>query len=452
MSPKKEAIISVVRAGSIAEELGVEPGDAVLSINGEPVIDVIDYQYLCAEEYLEVEVRKPGGETWLLEIDKDFDTGLGLEFVADTFDGMKQCRNKCIFCFVDQMPERLRPSLYVKDDDYRHSFLHGNYITLTNLRESELDRIISMRLSPLYISVHTTNAELRQKMLSHRRAGALMDQIKRLTAAGITIHAQIVLCPGINDGPQLLSTIEDLAQFWPEMASVAAVPVGLTSHRKGLYPLRPYTRDEAAAVIDLITAFQKQSLEKLDTRLVFIADEFYLKAGQEVPASVEYEGFPQLENGVGLVRRFRDTYDETKPLLPGKVPAPRRVALITGVSAGPVVSEIAADLSQCVTGLEITVLPIPNHFFGPTVTVAGLLTGSDLIRGWRDHTSNDTNGIDEVLIPDVMVREGTDIFLDDMSIEQVQEQIALPLRVIGNSARDLVEAALGCSLETQTLT
>ncbi|MDR7402935.1 MAG: DUF512 domain-containing protein, partial [Armatimonadota bacterium] len=299
--------IASVRPGSWAARAGLGKGDVVLSVNGQPLQDVLDYRYLCAEPHVRLEVRRPDGTVLLLETEKDVDQDLGISFTAATFDGIRRCRNRCLFCFVDQMPGGLRPGLYVKDDDYRHSFLYGNYITLTGLRADDWQRIRRLRLSPLYVSVHTTNPVLRARLMGTPRAAPIMDRLRRLAEEGIRFHAQVVLCPGWNDGPELERTGRDLAGLYPAVESVAAVPVGLTAHRQGLPPLRGYTAAEARAVLAQVDTLRAENMSRLGTPLLYAADEFYALAGRPIPAARYYGDFPQLENGVGLVRRFLDT-------------------------------------------------------------------------------------------------------------------------------------------------
>ncbi|GAW93236.1 DUF512 domain-containing protein [Calderihabitans maritimus] len=440
--PKQGAVITVVHPGSIGEEAGVEPGDRILSINGHNLEDIIDYRYLTADERLEIEIKKKNGQTWLLEVEKEYGEDLGLDFDQATFDGIRRCCNRCIFCFVDQMPPDLRTSLYVKDDDYRHSFIHGNFITLTNLTPRDWERIVRLRLSPLYISVHTTNPRLRAQMLGNPRAADIMEQLQRLKEAHIEMHTQIVLCPGINDGEELERTLRDLESLWPAVRSIAVVPVGLTCFREGLTELRVYSAEEARKIINQVKSFQAAFRRRRGSNLVFLADEFYLKAGVALPPAEHYEGFPQLENGVGLVRLFLDGYEETKKSLPSELPKPRKVVIITGMLAAPFLENMVQEISERVRGLEARVLALENGFFGPTVTVAGLLTGSDLIRGLKEnrHIIKDD---EVVIIPRIMLREGEDLFLDGLTVAQVADKTGAILETAGPEARELIEKILG---------
>ncbi len=439
---KEGALITRVIQHSIAEELGVEPGDRLLKINGHALEDLIDYQFLISDEYLEVELNKANGEEWVLEVEKELQEDLGLEFAEATFDGIKRCGNQCVFCFVEQMPPGMRETLYVKDDDYRMSFLHGNFITFTNLSEKNLQRIIRMRLSPLYISVHTTNPELRQKMLNSVRAGKLIGQLKQLAAAGIELHTQVVTCPGLNDGPELARTIRELGNLYPAVQSIAIVPVGLTKYREKLYPLRLFTAEEAQQVIVQVTNFQQEFWFKNHRFLVYAADEFYLMAGLALPEATTYEDFPQTENGVGLVRLFLDSFQQEKPKIIGKINKPTKLLLVTGKSAGKLIQNLAAELNL-ESNLMVKVVIVPNHYFGETVTVAGLLTGQDLVSTLlTGSTQLDSDTI--VCIPSVMLKAGEAIFLDGMTLQAFAEQLGNPIKVLDmeHQAADLINLVL----------
>ncbi len=413
-------VVKNVDHDSIAAELGVEQGDTILQVNETDIKDIIDYKFYCADENLQVLVQKNNGEQWLLDIEKDFDETLGINFASDGIGRTRRCQNNCIFCFVDQMPPRMRPSLYVKDDDYRLSFAQGNFITLTNTGTAELDRIARMRLSPLYVSVHTTNPKLRQKMMGQLRAGRVMEQLQFLAQAGIEMHTQAVLCPGLNDGDELERTIRDLGSLWPAVRSLAVVPVGLTSHRRGLFHLRPYLPEEARAVVEQVRSWQKKFNSQHDYPLVFASDEFYLTAGVTVPLAAHYGGFPQTENGVGLVRLFKDQWSKSRRRLPRVVTKPLRFALVTGLLAGPLLQQVVDELN-CIDAVEAVLYVLKNNFFGHNVTVAGLLTGQDIIDGLTGHELGD-----KVFIPSVMLREGEATFLDDVTVEELSRRFGVP--------------------------
>jgi len=418
------AVVAGVRAGSIAEEVGIEAGDVVTAINGVPLEDLIDYRFQATGEYIELELLKVNGEEWVLEIDKDYDEDLGIEFAWSTFDGINRCHNRCVFCFVDQMPPGMRETLYVKDDDYRMSVLHGNFITGTNLTGEQVERIIRFRLSPLYLSVHTTNPELRVRMLNNKRAGEVLGYLKELAQAGIEMHTQIVLCPGLNDGAELDKTISDLGRLYPAVQSIAVVPVGLTRFRQGLYELKTYRKDTAKDVIGQVTRRQQEFYGKYENNLVYLADEFYLLAGEEVPLREHYGDFPQTENGVGLVRLFLDSFAEAAEKLPIAIEPGRKVTLATGISGAKVLAGPVQRLNQ-VAGLEIQLIPVVNEFFGDRVTVAGLITGKDLIRGLK--------GADlghKLLLPSVMLKAGEPVFLDGTTVEEVEKALGTPVEVV----------------------
>lgn len=405
-----------VRPGSLAERLGLEPGDTVLSVNGEKVNDLIDFKFLTAEEVIILAVKKRSGSTVCLKLLKTPDADPGLEFPLFP---IKRCRNRCIFCFVDQMPPGCRKSLYVKDDDFRASFLYGNYITLCSLTDSDRGRIFRQRLSPLYISVHTTDPDLRSRMLGNQNAPDIMAELRRLAAGGIRIHAQIVLCPGINDGKRLTKTLEDLAGLAPAVSSIAVVPVGLTSHRKGLSPLKPFTRAQARAVLKTVAALGKSYKRKFGTRLVFAADEFFIKAGEPVPPAVFYEDFPQIENGVGMVADFMRKASSTR--LPSRI-APLQATLVTGASFGPTLKSLLRRFGT-IEGLTVRPVIVPNRFFGPSVTVAGLLTGGDILSALRGKKLGDL-----VVIPSNALKEDEDVFLDGMSLAELQKALIVPVQ------------------------
>ncbi|WP_334111246.1 DUF512 domain-containing protein [Thermodesulfitimonas autotrophica] len=429
--------IKAVEPGSAAFAAGLAAGDRITAVGGRPVRDIIDYYFYLAVAEPELTVRR--GE-------REFSVRLaaeagrpGLSFVSP-FGRIRRCTNRCLFCFVDQQPPGLRPSLCFKDDDYRLSFWEGNFVTLTNCTRRDLKRIVAQRLSPLYVSVHTTNPELRARLMGNPRAAEIKTQLAALAAGGITLHTQVVLCPGLNDGAELERTVRDLASLFPAVRSVAVVPVGLTAHRAGLYPLRPVTPAAAAALIEDVTAWQREFRRRYGSRLVFAADEFYLLAGKAVPATKEYEGFPQLENGVGLVRRFRDAWKRVAQRLP-ETTTPCRAVLVTGTLAAPVLRPVVARLNA-VAGLEVTLLPVVNRFFGTSVTVAGLLTGRDICAAlaalFREGLRPEL-----VVVPAAALRDGR-LFLDDTTCAAVAEQFGCRV-VAAAGPRELV-AALGVKL------
>lgn len=419
------AIISKVKQGSIAEEMELEQGDLLVSINGQPVKDLIDYRYLAADEFLEIRIKKKNGEEWILEVEKDFDEELGLDFDRAIFDSMQTCQNRCLFCFVDQMPPGVRKTLYVKDDDYRLSFLQGNFVTLTNLSDDALKRIAEMRLSPLFVSVHTTNPDLRVKMLNNKKAANILDQLRFLKESGIIVHTQIVLCPGINDDEELERTIGDLIELWPAVRSIAVVPVGLTKYRDGLSLLRQITAEEAGRLIDRMKPLQEKLRDKYGVTLVYLSDEFYLIAGRPIPPVEYYDEFEQLENGIGLVRLLYENFKEIEKEIPKEVLPPQRVTLITGYLGEKALQPLVKKFGK-VKGLSLTVKMVENKFFGKDVTVTGLLTGSDILASYKDETVNS----DLLILPAVMCRKGEKLFLDGLTPAEIEKELGVPVKVI----------------------
>jgi len=409
--------ITKVREGSPAWEAGIRAGDELVSIDSRPVRDVLDYRYLTLEETFEIEIMR-SGESLSFHIAKEFDDDLGLEFEEELFDGCRRCTNNCIFCFLHQMPKGLRQSLYVRDDDYRLSFAQGNYITLTNLSDKDMDRICSQRISTLYISVHATEPELRIRMLRNPQAGPIMEHLKRFAEAKITMHTQLVVCPGINDGEHLERSIRDLVELHPWVASIAIVPVGLTKYRERLTPLTPVGCEQAREVLDSCKRFQKEFKQRLGTRLVFPSDEFYLLTGVDFPSANAYEGFPQYENGIGGCRLFLDELKDLSKRRP--CVAPGRYVLVTGELASPIIHKLV-DFLNGFRGVEARMCITLNSYLGQSVTVAGLLAGLDV----QDRLANlDTCEI--ALIPNIALNE--DRFLDGMTIGELQASV--PCRVV----------------------
>lgn len=430
------ARIERVEKGSLAEELGLEAGDYLYKINGQIIWDFLDYQYLSYEEELDLQIVKANGGNWSIEIDKDESEDLGLEFLSPVFDGIRKCRNKCVFCFVDQMPPGMRSTLYCKDDDYRLSFLHGNYITLTNLKDEDLEKIIQYRLTPLYISVHTTNSNLRIKMMNNPTAGKIKEQLTLLTKAGIQINVQIVLCPGLNDREFLDETISDLAKLHPQLISIAVVPVGLTKHRQGLYPLETICKEKAIQIISQVEEWQRKFKKELGTKLVFLSDEFYLTAGSEFPKEEEYEDFPQIENGVGLARIFLDDFIKQERSLPKSLPKKKRVTIISGSSAAKFLHRIVDKLNK-IKNLQVNLEIIKNSFFGTSITVTGLLTGADIIASLKNKELGN-----ELLIPRILLKEGEEVLLDGMKLEDLEKALNIPVRIMEDDSYDFVEKIL----------
>jgi putative radical SAM enzyme (TIGR03279 family) len=422
--------IGNVLPGSTAARLGLEPGDAVVSINGEDINDVIDFSFFAADERLSLAVRKKIGGVIKLKVSKEPDDNLGLEFAPFR---IRRCRNKCIFCFVDQMPPGCRKTLYVKDDDFRASFLHGNFVTLGALSESDWERVFRLRLSPLYISVHTTDAGLRASVLRNSKAPDILKSLKRLASGGIKMHTQVVLCPGVNDEEHLKRTIIDLAGLFPAVCSIAVVPVGITRFRKSLFPLRTFSRREAHAVLGQIELLARMFKKRFGTRLVFASDEFYIKANEQFPPSSFYEDFPQIENGVGLVATFMGEVSRTR--LPAAI-APVRVTVVTGVSFSKILGSALKRLRR-IKGAVVKQVTVKNRFFGPSVTVTGLLTGGDILHALKGKRLGDM-----VLIPSNALKEDEDIFLDDMSVVELERHLKTKVfRVDG--FRDLISVLRG---------
>ena len=425
-----------VKAHSPAARHGILDGETLVSIDRTPVLDQVDYQFLSVRRAPVLRIRAQDGTERDVQIAKREEEPIGLTLESTLMSCPKTCANHCMFCFIEQMPPGMRESLYVRDDDWRLSLISGNFVTLTNLPDHELERIIARKASPLYISVHTTNPQLRQKMLHHIHADRIMEHLNRFRDNGIHFHCQIVLCPGINDGDELRRTLRDLTALYPASLTAALVPVGLTRFREGLYPLRPYTREEAREVLAIAQDVQQEMLAAHGTRFVFPSDEFYQIAGVDVPDAESYEGFPQIENGVGLLARFRDEWETALRLDPDESQnVPRRVIMATGTSVAPFMRTLLEK--NPVRGVDVQVHAIYNDFFGRTVTVSGLITGQDLARQLQGVKA------DEILITQSMLREGEDVFLDDMTLEQVQSAIGVRVRPVENDGASLLYALRG---------
>jgi putative radical SAM enzyme (TIGR03279 family) len=432
--------VARVRRGSPAAAAGLRPGDRLLAINGTALRDAIDFQFAAGDDVLDIALEREGSPA-TARLRRRQERDLGVELEAPRPAEISTCANKCVFCFIHQLPTGMRRSLYVKDDDYRLSFLHGNYITLTDLEEPALQRIVEQRLSPLYVSVHATDPELRHRLLGRPRVSRpILPVMERLGKAGIRMHAQIVLCPDLNDGAVLAETVRNLSRLHPAVATTAIVPVGLTRHRARLPALRSLNSEEARRLIDVVSGWHDDFRDRLGSRFVFLSDEIYLLAEREPPPAAAYEGFPIVEDGVGLVRRFEDGFERQRRRLPRILRTPRRVTVVTGEMFGPRLRALLAPVR--VTGLDVDVAAVPNDFFGPAITVAGLLTGQDLLR----HLSQCDLG-DSVLVPSVMLRDGHGVFLDDRTPADLQRDLGVPVRVLPTTpaalARGVVEAGAG---------
>ncbi len=425
--------ISAVTPGSIAEEMGIEPGDTLISVGGQEPEDVFDYRYLMNEEEVLVLIRKQNGEEWELEIEKEYEEDLGLEFENGLMDDYRSCRNRCIFCFIDQLPKGMRDTLYFKDDDSRLSFLQGNYLTLTNMNDHDIDRIIHYKLSPINISFQTTNPELRCKMLNNRFAGQIFPKVDRLKEAGIRMNGQIVLCKGVNDGAELDRSIRDLTQYMPELQSVSVVPVGLTRYREGLTELEPFTKDDACRTLDLIEHWQKKMIAERGTHFVHAGDEWYLLAERPMPEEEEYDGYLQLENGVGMVRLLEE---EVRRSLAGRTGDGRKreLTIATGELAAPILRRHAEAVREQFPNVSVQVIPIHNDFFGGQITVAGLVTGRDLIRQLQGRRLGE-----RLLITEHMLKSGEPVFLDDVTVEDVEKTLQIKVSIVESSGNDLIE-------------
>ncbi len=424
-----------VDAGTAAEKAGIQKGDNLISVNGHIVRDVLDYMYYAAEENVRLEVQR-NGDTLSFDISKGEYDDLGLQFETFLMDKKQSCRNKCVFCFIDQMPPGMRETLYFKDDDARLSFLHGNYVTLTNLEQSDVDRIIEMKLN-INVSVHTTNPELRCKMMNNRFAGEKLKYIRQLTENGIKLNCQIVCCPGLNDGDELRRSLRDLGDLMPNITSVAVVPVGITKFRKGLYPLECFNMDSAAETLDIIGEFQSEFLEKFGTRTVFPSDEFFLTAGRELPEAEYYEDYPQYENGVGMLRSLIDEFENALEMAEWEG-GERHVSIACGFAPYSVMEMLAQRAMDKFPQLKCSVYRIRNDFFGETITVTGLITAGDLIAQLKDKQLGD-----ELLISSAMLRTDTDVFLDDLTAADVEKALNTKIRASANDGYELLDAMMG---------
>lgn len=432
------AIIHHVEPGGIGAELGLAPGDRILRINGCPLNDLIDYSMLVSDELVELQIQRSDGEIWEIDVEKEEDEGLGLDFEDAVFDGITPCGNRCVFCFVDQMPKGQRPSLYVKDDDYRLSFLQGSYITLTNLRAKDWERLERLRLSPLYISVHATTPAVRQFLLGQKRAGEILDDLKRLSDMGIRCHTQAVLCPGVNDGAILEATLRDLFNLWPSVQSLAIVPVGLTKCRDGLSPLRRFTQEEAEKVIQTVEAWQEHCAKLANTRWVWATDEFYIQAGRALPDYETYEEFEQLENGVGLWRLLeREIFDAVQTQKDQLHQAVGSFGIVTGKDAAVFWEKIRSTLLTFAPQLKLKIYPVINNFFGTEVSVAGLVTGADIIASLSQIVVPEE---EILLVPQVMIRRGETVFLDGVTIVELENAVGRRVKVVEVDGESFVGA------------
>ena len=438
---QKGHTIKSVDPGSIADELGLEPGDRLLSIDGHELEDIFDYEYYIENESIMVVIAKKNGEEWELDIENDYQD-LGLTFENGLMSDYKSCHNKCVFCFIDQMPKGMRETLYFKDDDSRLSFLQGNYVTLTNMKDKDIERIIKFKLAPINISVQTTNPELRCKMLHNRFAGEALKKIDRLYEAGTPMNGQVVMCKNLNDGDELDRTIRDLTKYIPCMESVSVVPVGLSKYRDGLYPLEPITAEDAAKTIDIIEKWQKKVYAEHGIHFIHASDEFYILAGRELPEEERYDGYIQLENGVGMIRLLTTEVHEALDELEGDEEE-EELSIATGKLAAVYLAGFLEEIKKKFPNRKVHLYPIRNDFFGEMITVAGLITGQDLIAQLKDKPLGS-----RLLLPECMFRSGEEVFLDDITRQEVENALQVSVNIVKSSGQDFVNAVLHASEES----
>lgn len=440
---KNRHLINRIEAGSIAEELEIEAGDYLIAVNGEELEDIFDYQFMIQDEYIEVLIEKADGEEWLLEIDKDMDEDLGIAFENGLMDDYKSCHNKCIFCFIDQLPKGMRETLYFKDDDSRLSFLQGNYVTLTNMSEKDVDRIIKYHLSPINISFQTMNPELRCKMLNNRFAGDALKKVDEFYRAGISMNGQIVLCKDVNDGDELNYSIKEMTRYLPLLESVSVVPVGVSRYREGLFPLEPFNQEDAKKVLQMIHGWQKTIFEQWGTHFIHASDEWYLLAGEELPPAESYDGYLQLENGVGMLRLLMDEFQEALEENIAKNgnnknhEIKKEISMATGKLAYPCIAGLAKQVMEWYPEIRIHVYPVTNYFFGEHITVSGLLTGQDI----RNQIQGKELG-EKLLLPQNVLRSGETVFLDDMTLEELQNALQVRIDIVKSSGCDFLNSII----------
>ena len=436
MKKQNKHVIAIVQDGSIAQELELVPGDILLTVNGQPVEDIFDYRYLMNEEFVVLEVEKANGEIWELEVEKEYEEDLGITFEKDLMDDYRSCSNHCIFCFIDQMPPGMRDTLYFKDDDSRLSFIQGNYVTLTNMSDHDIDRIIRYHLEPINISIQTMNPELRCKMLHNRFDGDALKKLQKLYDAGITMNGQIVLCKGVNDGKELDDSIRKMSAYAPVLQSVSVVPVGLTKFREGLYPMEQFQKEDALEVLDIIHSWQKKMMDQYGIHFIHASDEWYILAGKDLPLEESYDGYLQLENGVGMLRLLGE---EVKEAVAGRTGDDRRIKAVsaTGALAAPIIKKYMEMIHEKFPNVEVDVISIRNEFFGETITVSGLITGQDLIRQLSGRDLGE-----KLLLPCNMLKNEEDVFLDDISVEELSRKLNVEIVIVDEGGSDLVSAVL----------
>ncbi|MBO5426748.1 MAG: DUF512 domain-containing protein [Lachnospiraceae bacterium] len=438
----KRHIIDGIEEGSIAQELEIEAGDVLLAINDKEIEDIFDYQYLVEDEYLEILIEKKNGEEWLLEVEKEQDEDLGLLFGESLMDNYRNCHNKCVFCFIDQNPKGMRETIYFKDDDTRLSFLQGNYVSLTNLKEKDIKRIIEYKLAPINISVHTTNPELRCKMLNNRFAGNVLEYIDMLYEAGIPMNAQIVLCKGLNDGDELERTLNDLIKYAPILESVTIVPVGLTKHRDGLCQLESFNKQDAINLIEIVNKYQDIAVDKFGVHFVHASDEWYINANVPIPSEENYDGYGQLENGVGMVRLMHSEIDNSiEDYLEqnnGNIyEDSKKVSIVCGMLVKDYMVKATDKIKKVAPNVDIQVYPIRNDFFGEKITVTGLLTGGDIVAQLKGKDLGDA-----LMLPCNCLKADEDIFLDDMTLEEFQNALQVPVIIVQSSGMDFLSSII----------
>lgn len=435
-------LVKGIVPGSIAEELGIEPGDRLTAVDGQEIEDVLDYDFYTNSEKILLDMETADGEPYQAEIEKNENEDIGLIFEDSFMGAYKRCSNACIFCFIDQLPKGMRPTLYFKDDDSRLSFLNGNYITMTNMKDKDIDRIVRFHMSPMNVSVHTTDPELRVRMLKNPRAALIMDQMRVFYNARIVMNGQIVLCRGINDGAALERTLTDLMEFVPMMQSLSIVPVGLTKYREGLYPLEPFTKEDARALIRQIEPWREKCYEKCGLHFVHLADEFYILAEEPIPPEEAYDGYLQIENGVGMMRLFMDEAEEAIAAIPADAKGQGTVSIVTAQCAYPFIQDIVDRIQAKVPGGKVQVFCIRNDFFGEHITVTGLLTGRDILNQLRGRDLGDL-----VLLPGNLLRADAPILLDDVTVDDLKEALQTEIDSVQSSGRDFVHQIVTCLMK-----